>query len=97
MEVHMSHSDVYLFDDWDQVNDWTRRAPEELCEAALALHHEHRGKITPEDAIDEMADAIIAATHAAWKLGGITELNAAIERKLLKAREQAPQPTNRSR
>ena len=88
MRIEFLQADEDEFFEFDKRQDWTRRAPEELVEAALSILHYRRGKATEREVVDEQADAIISAVHAAWHVSGrvsITALNEAIARKLKKA------------
>lgn len=86
MRIELLQTDEDEFVRFDKHEDWTRRAPEELVEAALSVHHYSRGKATAQDVVDEQADAIISAVHVSWHVsGGITALNEALVRKLKKA------------
>ena len=90
VRIEFLQQDEDEFVRFDAREDWTKRAPEELIEAALAVFHHDRGKQGVQETIDEMADGIISAVHVAWHIagctpGGVRVLNDAIERKLKKA------------
>lgn len=87
--VGMTEDTQEFFFEWDKKNDYSSRGSEELLEAALAALHYPRDKITYPQLVEEMADAIISATHVCWSVGmNIDDLNEAIQRKLQKGQTQ---------
>lgn len=78
----------------DAIDTWglepeRRMVHEELNELGLTFAHHARGKATDEEVLDEAADAVLVAVHAAY-IAGFTPvgLHRAIERKLRRTEQR---------
>lgn len=72
------------FDAWNRHTDFALSASEEWGEAIVAVYHYKRNRIDAGTMLDELADAIIVATHVAHTAGVIGLLNERIATKIAK-------------
>jgi len=89
MQINLTENTTELFDRWSKVEDYRKRAPEELAEAIVAISHHSRHKISDSDLLEELADGIISLVHIAYVTGQLPYLKWRIEQKLKKAEEHA--------